>query len=265
MTQLLPMFGEPIADPRGAAAALRLPAAAVAGTGPAGAGRVVRRAVSLRAAGDAARRGQRGARRRRPTTTFRRAAGVDERAGLPVLARAGATTRRPCTAACSRPASASRKIRPPAARAAPLGCYLVRHKVVPRRKAGAMLSLQGVKMGRPSHMHIVDRRRATARSRACASAASRCSPVRARFTVTVGRLVSARLAGRLEREEPMTSTAGDSGVVDALPLVGATAAAQVDPSSADRQAAESGGAHRAGAGDVQGELRHEQGRVRHRR
>jgi len=36
----------------------------------------------------------------------------------------------------------------------PLGCYLVRHKVVPPQKAGAMLSLQGVKMGRPSHVHI---------------------------------------------------------------------------------------------------------------
>jgi trans-2,3-dihydro-3-hydroxyanthranilate isomerase len=36
----------------------------------------------------------------------------------------------------------------------PLGCYLVRHKIVPPQKAGAMLSLQGVKMGRPSHVHI---------------------------------------------------------------------------------------------------------------
>ncbi len=36
----------------------------------------------------------------------------------------------------------------------PLGCYLVQHKIVPPAKAGAMLSLQGVKMGRPSHVHI---------------------------------------------------------------------------------------------------------------
>jgi trans-2,3-dihydro-3-hydroxyanthranilate isomerase len=36
----------------------------------------------------------------------------------------------------------------------PLGCYLVRHKVVAPEKAGTMLSLQGVKMGRPSHVHI---------------------------------------------------------------------------------------------------------------
>ena len=36
----------------------------------------------------------------------------------------------------------------------PLGCYLVRHKMVKPGKAGAMLSLQGVKMGRPSQVHI---------------------------------------------------------------------------------------------------------------
>jgi trans-2,3-dihydro-3-hydroxyanthranilate isomerase len=36
----------------------------------------------------------------------------------------------------------------------PLGCYLVRHHVVAPEKAGAMLSLQGAKMGRPSHLHI---------------------------------------------------------------------------------------------------------------
>ena len=36
----------------------------------------------------------------------------------------------------------------------PLGCYLVRHHVVAAEKAGAMLSLQGAKMGRPSHLHI---------------------------------------------------------------------------------------------------------------
>jgi len=36
----------------------------------------------------------------------------------------------------------------------PLGCYLIRHKIVAPDAAGAMLSLQGVKMGRPSHVHI---------------------------------------------------------------------------------------------------------------
>ena len=36
----------------------------------------------------------------------------------------------------------------------PLGCYLVRHRVVAADRAGAMLCLQGVKMGRPSHIHV---------------------------------------------------------------------------------------------------------------
>jgi trans-2,3-dihydro-3-hydroxyanthranilate isomerase len=36
----------------------------------------------------------------------------------------------------------------------PVGCYLVRNKVVPIKKAGSILNLQGVKMGRPSTMHI---------------------------------------------------------------------------------------------------------------
>ena len=36
----------------------------------------------------------------------------------------------------------------------PLGCYLVRHKIVQPERADAMISLQGVKMGRPSHVHI---------------------------------------------------------------------------------------------------------------
>src|SRR5262249_1183321 len=35
-----------------------------------------------------------------------------------------------------------------------LGSYLVRHKIVPPKKAEKMISLQGVKMGRPSHVHI---------------------------------------------------------------------------------------------------------------
>jgi trans-2,3-dihydro-3-hydroxyanthranilate isomerase len=36
----------------------------------------------------------------------------------------------------------------------PLGCYLVRHHVVAREAADALLSLQGAKMGRPSYIHI---------------------------------------------------------------------------------------------------------------
>lgn len=36
----------------------------------------------------------------------------------------------------------------------PLGCYLVRHGVVPGERASEIVSLQGAKMGRPSWIHI---------------------------------------------------------------------------------------------------------------
>ncbi len=36
----------------------------------------------------------------------------------------------------------------------PLGCYLVKHGLVAAGQAGAMVSAQGVKMGRPSRIHI---------------------------------------------------------------------------------------------------------------
>jgi trans-2,3-dihydro-3-hydroxyanthranilate isomerase len=36
----------------------------------------------------------------------------------------------------------------------PLGCYLVHHGAVPTEKAVKMISLQGVRMGRPSRIHI---------------------------------------------------------------------------------------------------------------
>lgn len=36
----------------------------------------------------------------------------------------------------------------------PLGCYLVRHGLVPVNRAGAIVSAQGVKMNRPSRVHI---------------------------------------------------------------------------------------------------------------
>jgi trans-2,3-dihydro-3-hydroxyanthranilate isomerase len=36
----------------------------------------------------------------------------------------------------------------------PLGCYLVKHGLIPADKAGSIVSAQGVKMGRPSRIHI---------------------------------------------------------------------------------------------------------------
>jgi trans-2,3-dihydro-3-hydroxyanthranilate isomerase len=36
----------------------------------------------------------------------------------------------------------------------PLGCYLVKHSVIPEQQAGSIVNLQGVKLGRPSWIHI---------------------------------------------------------------------------------------------------------------
>jgi trans-2,3-dihydro-3-hydroxyanthranilate isomerase len=48
----------------------------------------------------------------------------------------------------------------------PVGCYLVMHDLVPRERADRIVNLQGVRMGRPSYMHIAiatDDRRAITR------------------------------------------------------------------------------------------------------
>jgi len=152
MTQLAPTFSEPIADPAAAAAALGLPEAAVAGTGlpvqdvscgvpyvmvPLPTRSAVDAVAIDRAALDRLLRLSRGgseavfvfsAERGDDTATvysrmFAPGLGVDED---------------PATGSAS----------------GPLGCYLVTHKVVPPERAGSILSLQGVRMGRPSHVHI---------------------------------------------------------------------------------------------------------------
>jgi trans-2,3-dihydro-3-hydroxyanthranilate isomerase len=45
----------------------------------------------------------------------------------------------------------------------PLGCYLVSHDLVPDNRAGRIVSLQGVAMGRPSRLHIAIKRDESAR------------------------------------------------------------------------------------------------------
>ena len=152
MTQPNPTFGEPLKDPSTAAAALSLAAPAVAGTGlPV---QVVSCGVPFlfvpltsRAAVDNATV-NRGALERLLQSSNSGAHGVflfsTERRGdrATVYSRMFA----PNLGVTEDPATGSAS--------GPLGCYLVRHKVVPPQKAGAMLSLQGAKMGRPSHVHI---------------------------------------------------------------------------------------------------------------
>jgi trans-2,3-dihydro-3-hydroxyanthranilate isomerase len=152
MTQIAPTFGQPIADPSGAAAALSLPEAAVSATGlpvqtvacgvpflfvPLATRRAVDNAALSATAYDA----------------FRRAAGVD---ALPVFLFSTEPAHDKATVYSRMFAPGFGITEDPATGSAsgPLGCYLVRHKVVPPERAGSLLSLQGVKMGRPSHIHI---------------------------------------------------------------------------------------------------------------
>jgi trans-2,3-dihydro-3-hydroxyanthranilate isomerase len=159
MTQPNPVFDEPMTDRTKAAAALSLPAGAIAGTGlPV---QVVSSGVPFLFV---------------PLTTRSAVdnANVNRAALDDLLAAAGPSTGSGQAAphgvflfsaerASDRATVYSRMFAPeigvaedPATGIAsgPLGCYLVRHKVVPPERAGAMLSLQGAKMGRPSHVHI---------------------------------------------------------------------------------------------------------------
>ena len=158
MTQSLPVFSEPLANRGGAAAVLGLQDSAVGGTGlpvqvvscglpyllvPLATRRAVDNAILVPDA----------------LGTVLHQAGVDaggvflfstERGstGSPQADRATAYSRMfaPGVGVFEDPATGSAS--------GPLGCYLVRHKIVPAAKAASMLSLQGVKMGRPSHVHI---------------------------------------------------------------------------------------------------------------
>ena len=152
MTQLTPVFGAPIADPAGAAAALRLPAAAVAGTG------LPVQTVSCgvpyllvplttRSAVDSASLDV------IAYDAFVRAAKLDK---VPVFLFSTEQAGDNATA-YSRMFAPGFGITEDAATgsaAGPLGCYLVRHRVVPDEGAGSILSLQGVKMGRTSRIHV---------------------------------------------------------------------------------------------------------------
>jgi len=152
MTQQLPTFSRPIADSAGAAAALGLPHAAVAGTGlpvqvvscgmpflfiPLATRQAVDNAVSNAEAID----------------NLFRAAGMDA-SGVFLFSNEPGGDRATVYSRMFAPGFGIAEDPATGSASGPLGCYLVRHKVVPPDKAGAILSLQGVKMGRPSHVHV---------------------------------------------------------------------------------------------------------------
>ena len=152
MTQPLPAFGEPIPDPARTAAALSLSPTAVAGTGlpvqvvscgvpflfvPLTARRAVDNVVVNTSVLDTLF-----------SATGTSPSGVFVFSAEPGEPRATAYSRMfaPELGITEDPATG--------AASGPLGCYLVRHRVVQPEKADSMISLQGVKMGRPSYVHI---------------------------------------------------------------------------------------------------------------
>ena len=152
MSQLLPTFGAVIPDPARAAAALSLSPAAVAGTGhPV---QIVSCGVpflfvplTTRSAVDSVTI-NRGVLDSLFTSVKASAHGVFVFTAQPGDARATVYSRMfaPEMGITEDPATGIAS--------GPLGCYLVRHKIVRPEKADAMISLQGVKMGRPSRVHI---------------------------------------------------------------------------------------------------------------
>jgi len=154
MTQRTPAFGDVLADRGSAATALSLPASAVTSTGlpvqvvscgvpflfvPVATRRAVDSASVDRAALTALLQATDGA---HGVFVFSPERGRDKSDRATVYSRMFA----PDLGVAEDPATGGAS--------GPLGCYLVKHKVVPADKAGAMVSLQGVKMGRPSHIHI---------------------------------------------------------------------------------------------------------------
>jgi trans-2,3-dihydro-3-hydroxyanthranilate isomerase len=152
MTQALPTFGDPIPDPARTAAALSLSPAAVAGTGQPV--QVVSCGLpflfvplTTRSAVDNAVV-NRGVLESLMSAANTPAHGVFVFSAQPGDARATVYSRMfaPEMGITEDPATGSAS--------GPLGCYLVRHKIVRPEKADSIISLQGVKMGRPSHVHI---------------------------------------------------------------------------------------------------------------
>jgi len=152
MTQLLPAFGDPIPDPARTAAALSLSPAAVAGTAhPVQAVScgvpflfvplTTRSAVDSAAANPGVLDSLLGGINPRPNGVFIFSAQPGDKKST-VYSRMFA----PDLGVAEDPATGIAS--------GALGCYLVRHKIVRPEKAAAMVSLQGVKMGRPSHIHI---------------------------------------------------------------------------------------------------------------
>ena len=151
MTQRLPQFGAVVTDRAAAAAALSLPVSALSGSLPV---QTVSCGVPFVFVPIATRSDVDRAMANRPALDALIAAAGEGAHGVflfsPEAGADGATAYSRMFA----PAIGVEEDPATGIASGPLGCYLVRHRLVAGEKAGAMLSLQGVKMGRPSHVHI---------------------------------------------------------------------------------------------------------------
>jgi len=154
MTQSSPAFSDPIADRRCAAAALGLTEAAIARTVPV---QVVSCGVPYVMVPLASREAvDRAVVNPDAFNSLLRQTGPNGGGAHAVFLFATERAADDATAYSRMFAPAIGVLEDPATGSAsgPLGCYLVQHGLVSPERAGAMLSLQGVKMGRPSYVHM---------------------------------------------------------------------------------------------------------------
>jgi trans-2,3-dihydro-3-hydroxyanthranilate isomerase len=152
MSQQLPTFGDPIPDPARTAAVLSLPQAAVAGTGhPV---QVVSCGVpflfvplTTRSAVDSLVVNP------QALDSLFSAASISAH-GIFVFTAHQGDARATVYSRMFAPGLGISEDPATGGASGPLGCYLVRHGIVRPEQAASMLSLQGAKMGRPSHIHI---------------------------------------------------------------------------------------------------------------
>jgi trans-2,3-dihydro-3-hydroxyanthranilate isomerase len=152
MTQAAPVFGEPLPDRAGIAAALRLPEGALAASLPV---QVVSSGVPYvlvplrdRAAIDAA------AIDRAAYEQFKRPYGIADEVCVYVFTTEPASDGAAAYARMFGPSIGIGEDPATGSACGPLGGYLVRHGIVPAPAANSLRCLQGVKMGRPSSIHI---------------------------------------------------------------------------------------------------------------
>ena len=152
MTQALPTFSDPLPDPGRTAAALSLSPAAVAGTGhPV---QVVSCGVPFLFVGLTTRSAVDNV-GVNPTALAELLRATNSNAhGVFVFSAQPGDPRATVYSRMFAPALGVMEDPATGIASGPLGCYLVRHKIIQPEKAEAMISLQGVKMGRPSHVHI---------------------------------------------------------------------------------------------------------------